>query len=115
MERSKGMRLYKATYRIKFSNSVGVKEISQYIMAPNFQTAGKLAETSGKITSGSGGSGCPIVGNLDGMLLKVEQIADDICDFENTGKLAEIGSHAFSTVNNKLLKVELFAVNVIQE
>lgn len=109
------MRLYKATYRIKWSDSVGIKEFSQYILASNFRTAGKLAETSERITSSSGGSGCPIIGNLEGILLKVEQIADDVCDFQTAGMVAEIGSHAFSIVDNRLLKVELLAINVIQE
>jgi hypothetical protein len=98
------MKLYKATYNIKW-DPVGPAEV--YILAPDFQTAGKLAET--------GGSGNPIVGNVGGALLKVEQIADDVCDIQNTAKLAEIGSHTFSIVNKRLLKVELLAIDVIQE
>lgn len=56
-----------------------------------------------------------MIGNLDRMLLKMEQIADDVCDFQTAGTIAEIGSHVFSIVDNRLLKVELLAINVIQE
>jgi hypothetical protein len=109
------MKLYKATYAIKWSDSVVAKELSQYILAPDFQTAGKLAETSKRITSKSGGSGNPIVGDISGMLLKVEEIASDVSDFQNAAKLADIGSYMFSIVDTRLLKVELLAINVIQE
>jgi hypothetical protein len=108
------MKLYKATYNITWLDPVVAKEFSQYILAPDFQTAGKLAETSKKITSDSGGSGYPFTGKLDGILLKVEQIADDVGDFQ-AAKLDEIGSHTFCIADKRLLNVELLAINVIQE
>jgi hypothetical protein len=48
-----GMGLYKVTYKFKWLNPVRTEEASQYILAPNFQTAAKLAETSKEITSRS--------------------------------------------------------------
>lgn len=109
------MKLYKATYIFRWSSSVRAEEISQYILAPDFQTAVKLAETSKEITNGSGGSGHPIIGDVSDALLKVEQIADDVCDFLTTIKLTEIGSHMFCIVDKRLLKVELLAIDIIQE
>lgn len=108
------MKLYKATYIFMWSNSVRAEEISQYILAPDFQTAVKLAETSKEITNGSCGSGHPIIGNVSDALLKVEQIADDVCDFQTTAKLTEIGSHTFCIMDKMLLKVELLATDTIQ-
>jgi hypothetical protein len=48
-----GMGLYKVTYKFKWLNPARTEETSQYILAPNFQTAAKLAETSKEITSRS--------------------------------------------------------------
>jgi len=48
------MRLFKATYSTLWSDSVVTEEFYQYILAPDFQTAGRLAETSGKVYSESG-------------------------------------------------------------
>jgi|WetSurMetagenome_2_1015567.scaffolds.fasta_scaffold164427_1 hypothetical protein len=106
------MGLYKATYKFEWLNPVRIEEVSLYILAHNFQNAAKLAETSDKITSSSGK---PIIGNVGAALLKVEQIADDVCDFQNTARLTEIGSHMFSIVDKRLLKVELLAISTLQE
>lgn len=109
------MKLYKATYSVLWSNSVVAEEFYQYILAPNFQTAGRLAETSGKITSESGGSGNPIIGDVSDLLLRVEEIADNVCDFQSTVNLTEIGSHMFCMMDQRLFKVELLAIKAIQE
>ena len=109
------MRLYKATYLIKWSDSVVTKETSQYILAPDFQTAGKLAETSKEITDDTGGLGLPITGNVSGMLSKVEEIASDVYAFQDAAKLTNIGSHIFCIMDKTLFKVELLAINVIQK
>lgn len=110
------MKLYKATYKpISWSDPGLSSAIIQYILAPDFQAAAKLAETREKITNKSGGSGNPIIGDMSNTLSNLEEIAFEVSDFHNTAKLYNIGSHMFSIVDNKLLKVELLAVKVIQE
>jgi hypothetical protein len=67
------MRLYKATYVIKILGEAGTGQESLYILAPDFQTATKLAETNEKI-SGPLRSG----GDPSSMLSNVELIAFDV-------------------------------------
>ncbi len=108
------MKLYRATYKIKWDGPLGGgDEVSQYILAPDFQTAGKLAETS-MITSCSGGAGSAIVGGTGDALWKIEEIADDVCDIQDAMKLTEIGSYIFSIIGEKLVKVELLAIKAIR-
>jgi hypothetical protein len=110
------MKLYKATYNIGFfETGFSPRYITQYVLAPDFQTAAKLAETSEEITSESGGSGHPIIGDRSNMLFKLEEIASEISDFQETANLCNIGSHMFSIVDKKLFKVDLLAVGLIQE
>jgi hypothetical protein len=100
---------------MRWEDDVLPKRIIQYISAPDFQSAAKLAGTSKKITRRSGGAGNPIIGDMSGALLSLEEIASEASDFHDTEKLKDIGSQIFSVVDNRLLKIELLAVNIIQE
>ncbi len=65
------MRLYKATYELTVD--AGQNQAYLYILAPDFQTASKLAETNDKISR-------PLraAGDVSSSLSKVELIAFDV-------------------------------------
>lgn len=65
------MRLYKATY--DWTTNTGQNQASLYILAPDFQTASKLAETNSKISG-------PLraAGDVSSSLSQVELIASDV-------------------------------------
>jgi hypothetical protein len=67
------MKLYKATYDITWLNEVRPREYSIYILALDFQTATKLAETNSKISDV-----LTIAGDPASSLSRVELIASDI-------------------------------------
>jgi len=73
------MKLYKATYDIKWSSGYWSSEYSIngpssiYILAPDFKTATRLAETDEKINDA-----WKAAGSANGLLFKVELIASDV-------------------------------------
>jgi hypothetical protein len=67
------MRLYKAKYVIKIRGEAGTRKLSLYILASDFQTAVKLAETNERISPFLQADGDP-----RSMLSNVELIAFDV-------------------------------------
>ena len=72
------MKLYEATYEYQVANSDNLIELSLYILAPDFQTATKLATTNEKICSWFNSVDFLANTNLVSMLSKVELIANDV-------------------------------------
>ena len=72
------MKLYEATYEYQVANSDNLIELSLHILAPDFQTATKLATTNELICKWFNSVDFLANMNLANMLLKVELIANDV-------------------------------------
>jgi len=72
-EDENNMKLYKATYEIVWTGEARPRESSIYILALDFQTETKLAETNSKISDVLN-----MAGDLASSLSRVELIASDV-------------------------------------